>query len=67
MAKQQSLSGLTPDVLAGVLSKAFGSEVSPAMIAADIEDGAPVTADGSINLVQYIAWMIAQDIDGRTT
>ncbi len=66
MAKQPTLSGLTPDLLAGVLSKAFGSEVSPQMIAADVEAGAPVTADGSINLVQYVAWMIAQDIDGRT-
>ncbi len=66
MAKQTKLSGQTPEDLAAVLTKAYGSPVEPGMIEADIQSGAPVNRDGSVSLVAYVAWMIKQEHDGRT-
>jgi hypothetical protein len=61
MPAHDGLSGLSPDVLAGVLTKAFGTEIHPDMIAADISKGAPVNSDGTIGLVAYVAWLIKHE------
>jgi hypothetical protein len=42
---------------ARLLAKAGGEPVTEAMIAADIEDGAPTNPDGTVNLVHYAAWL----------
>lgn len=65
MVKQSTTGGLTPDALAAVLSKAGGTTVTPQMIATDVESGAPVDHDGSINLIRYTAWLLKQARDGR--
>lgn len=66
MPAPNSLSGLPPDVLAGVLTKAFGTEIHPDMIAADVSKGAPVNPDGTIGLVAYVAWLIKQEKHAQT-
>jgi hypothetical protein len=47
-----------PDALARMLSQAFGEEVAESKIRADIEAGAPVEADGGINVLNYTAWLL---------
>jgi hypothetical protein len=54
---------LTPDRLAPILSGASGLVVTPEMITADVAAGAPTEADGSINLVRYVAWLLKQLAD----
>ncbi len=44
-----------------VLSAVSGERISEEMIRADVEAGAPVTADGRINLVYYAAWLIQHE------
>jgi len=48
---------LTVAQTAKVLSAAGGRRVTEAMVKADIDAGAPVNADGTINLVHYAAWL----------
>ena len=43
---------------AKLLSRAAGAPVTLAMLEADIAAGAPVNADGTLNLVRYAAWLV---------
>ncbi|KAA0215779.1 MAG: hypothetical protein DYG94_06440 [Leptolyngbya sp. PLA3] len=45
---------------ARVLARVGGSEVTEAMLRADVEAGAPTNADGTINLVHYTAWLVKE-------
>lgn len=49
---------------ARLLTRAFGSPVTEEMIRADIDAGAPTNADGTINLVHYAAWLVAEEGHG---
>ena len=48
------------DVLARILSASGGRQVSVEMLEADVEDGAPTNPDGTINLVNYAAWLVGE-------
>jgi hypothetical protein len=57
--------GLNPNALtlanaARLLTKAGGQPVTVEMLAADLVAGAPVNADGTINLVHYAAWIVRE-------
>ncbi|GMU35777.1 MAG: hypothetical protein AMXMBFR20_36480 [Planctomycetia bacterium] len=52
------------DDAARLLGAAAGQHVSEAMILADIDAGAPVNGDGSINLIHYAAWIV-REMSGR--
>jgi hypothetical protein len=57
--------GLNPNALAipqaaRLLSKVGGERVSEEMIRRDLEAGAPVNPDGTINLVHYAAWLVKE-------
>ena len=61
----QGMSRLNPAALpvpdaARVLTRLGGKPVTEAMIRADIDAGAPVNADGSVNLVHYAAWLVKE-------
>ncbi|MBL8879215.1 MAG: hypothetical protein JNG88_08855 [Phycisphaerales bacterium] len=61
--------GLDPKALpiaaaARMLSAAGGQRVDVEMLEADIAAGAPVNADGTLNLVHYAAWLV-QEMSGR--
>ena len=61
----QGKSRLNPAALpvadaARVLTRLGGKPVTDAMLRADIEAGAPVNADGSLNLVHYAAWLVKE-------
>jgi hypothetical protein len=45
---------------ARVLTRLGGKAVSEAMLRDDISAGAPVNADGTINLVHYAAWLVKE-------
>ncbi|MFN4840501.1 MAG: hypothetical protein ACK5MB_09055 [Phycisphaerales bacterium] len=58
----QGMSRLNPAALpvadaARVLTRLGGKSVTDSMLRADIDAGAPVNADGSLNLVHYAAWL----------
>ena len=48
------------DVLAQLLSKVGGQPVSEAMFREDIDAGAPVRPDGTLNVVHYAAWLVKE-------
>jgi hypothetical protein len=43
-----------------LLSAAAGQRVTAEQIRADIDAGAPVNSDGTINLVHYAAWLVKE-------
>jgi len=51
---------LAPEQLARVLAAAGWQAASVEKIRADIAAGAPTNADGTVNLVQYVAWLVRQ-------
>jgi len=50
-----------PD-LAKLLKQAGSRHVSEAAIKKDIEKGAPVNSDGTINLIYYAAWLLKEEV-----
>ena len=55
---------LTVTQMAKVLSAAGGRRITEAMVRADIDAGAPVNADGTMNLVHYAAWLAREVSNG---
>jgi hypothetical protein len=43
--------------VAALLSRVGGKPVTAEMIRADIDAGAPANPDGTLNLIQYAAWL----------
>ena len=57
--------GLNPNAMtlanaARLLTRVGGQPVTEAMIEADMAAGAPLNADGTINLVHYCAWLVRE-------
>ena len=46
--------------LARILSAAGPRPVTVEMLQDDLDDGAPVNADGTVNLVQYATWLVKE-------
>ena len=59
-----SLTALTVAQVAKVLSAAGGRRITEEMVRADIDAGAPVNPDGTINLVHYTAWLAKEMAGG---
>ena len=64
-AAGQGMSRLNPAALpvadaARVLTRLGGKAVTEVMLRADIDAGAPVNADGTLNLVHYAAWLVKE-------
>jgi hypothetical protein len=47
---------LSVEQAAKLLSAAYRERIEPAKIRLDVQNGAPVNVDGTINLVHYSAW-----------
>ena len=60
MENRNSLLALPPEKMAKMLAKLGFPEMTPEMLQQDVEDGAPVNANGTFNLVHYMAWMIRE-------
>lgn len=70
MADESAKSALNPQALAiadaaRVLSAACGATIDEAMLEQDLAAGAPANADGTIHLVHYAAWLLAEMGRGR--
>jgi hypothetical protein len=49
---------LTVEQTARVLTASGWKPVTVEMVQADIDEGAPVNADGTINIVNYACWLL---------
>ena len=58
------ITAISPAQAAKILSAAGNRRITEEMIYADIDSGAPVNADGTINLVHYTAWLVKQAASG---
>ena len=59
-----TLMALTVAQVAKVLSAAGGRRITEEMVRADIDAGAPVNVDGTLNLVHYTAWLLKEMAGG---
>jgi hypothetical protein len=50
--------------LAKILSAMGPKPVTVEMLHADIDDGAPVNRDGTLNLLHYTSWMVRELLHG---
>ena len=57
---QLNPAALAVEEAALVLTRAGGQTVTEAMIREDINDGAPVNPNGTMNLVHYAAWLVKE-------
>ena len=58
------VTALPPARLADILRRAGARHASAETIRADIEAGAPVNGDGTVNLIEYAAWLVGRMADG---
>lgn len=54
------LTALSVADAAKVLSRSGGRSVTEAMLQADIDAGAPLNPDGTLNLIHYAAWIVKE-------
>jgi len=64
-ARGRPVGPLSPQALsledvARILTASGGRPVTVEMIRADIDEGAPTNADGTLNLVAYAAWLVRE-------
>jgi len=64
-ANTPRITALPPAKVNDVLRRAGARHVSPEAIQKDIEAGAPVNADDTVNLIEYAAWLVARKADGN--
>ena len=70
MAQEDGKTALNPTALplvdaARVFSAVSGGTIDVAMLEEDLASGAPVNADGTLNLVHYAAWLLSEMGRGR--
>ena len=58
MDNSLKLTALRPEILVRLLKQAGSRTISGETLAADIESGAPKNPDGTINLIEYAAWLV---------
>ena len=63
-ANEPRITALPPGKVSDVLRRAGARHVSPEAIQADIDAGAPVNDDGTVNLIEYAAWLVGRMADG---
>lgn len=55
---------LSPAEVAKLLALASRRDITEAMVREDLDAGAPVNPDGTVNLVHYAAWLVKQLAEG---
>ena len=58
MDNSLKLTALQPEMLVNILKGAGSRLISAELLAADFEAGAPRNEDGTVNLVEFAAWMV---------
>ena len=52
------LTALQPEMLINILRRAGSRLISAETLAADFAAGAPKNEDGTVNLIEYAAWLV---------
>ena len=61
MAKEPlKITAIDQDKLIEILRKSGSRETSPEALTTDIAAGSPVNEDGTINMIEYAAWLIKE-------
>ncbi len=61
MDNSLKLTAMLPELLVRLLKQAGSRTISVETLAADFEAGAPRNPDGTVNLIEYAAWMAKGD------
>ena len=61
MDNSLKLTALQLDMLINILKRAGSRLISAETLAADFEAGAPKNEDGTINLIEFAAWLVKGD------
>ena len=61
MDNSLKITALQPEMLVNILKGAGSRLISAELLAADLEAGAPRNEDGTINLVEFAAWIVKGD------
>ena len=65
MTERLQPTSLTVEHMSRLLTAAGGRPVTEEMVRRDMEAGAPVNPDGTINLVHYAAWLAREIARGN--
>ena len=60
MENQRNLLALTPDQVVDVLVKSGFRGMTLELLHSDFDAGAPRNANGSVNLIHYMAWILKE-------
>lgn len=63
MNNSLKITALPPELLVRLLKQAGSRMISAETLAADFEAGAPKNQDGTVNLIEYAAWLAKGDED----
>ena len=63
MDNSLKITALPPELLVRLLKQAGSRMISAETLAADFEAGAPKNQDGTVNLIEYAAWLAKGDED----
>ncbi len=63
MDNSLKLTALQPEMLVRLLKQAGCRTVSAESLTEDFAAGAPRNSDGSVNLIEYAAWLAKEDSD----
>jgi len=63
-SNEPRITALAPAKVADVLRRSGARHATPEAVQKDIEAGAPVNGDGTVNLIEYAAWLVARMADG---
>lgn len=63
-SNEPRITALAPAKVAEILRRSGARHATPEAVQADIEAGAPVNADGTVNLIEYAAWLVERMADG---
>jgi hypothetical protein len=61
-SNQLKITAMSVSDLAKLLKRAGSRHVSEAAIQKDIDSGAPINPDGTINLINYTAYLLKEDV-----
>lgn len=61
MDNSLKLTALQPEMLVNLMKQAGSRQISAETLAADFAAGAPRNEDGTINLVEFAAWIVKGD------
>lgn len=65
MDNSLKLTAIPPELLVRLLKQAGSRMISADTLATDFEAGAPRNPDGTVNLIEYAAWLAKGDDDAN--